>query len=254
MSETEREFRLPFLEAHGEHPELGLGVDLLVPANSADRPACRAFLEGSYFEPFTHTAFTRILAHSARSTAVHAGTYFGDMLDTLSRCSQRVFAFEPVLASYYFAKQNAARLGLTNVILINAGLSNKTSVEPIQTTLDGRDIGGLASFNLSGSGADATTEFAPVFRLDDLPIDDLALIHLDVEGVELAALTGATALIEQYSPVIMIEDNTENCGPFLTGRGYARCFSVDSLGYWARPQDVAFVMSIDPTEKQPRQT
>ncbi len=245
MSGSVKEFRLPYIEAHGEHPVLGIAVDLIVPANDASSSPCRAFIEGRYFEPFTHTAFKLILEHSTKKNAVHAGAYFGDMLDTLSRSAQTVFAFEPVLSSYYYAKRNAERLALSNVVLINAGLGDATSIARIQTKSGGTDAGGRASFDFNRS-EDEELEYAPIFRLDDLPIDDVAVLHLDVEGRELAALTGAADLIERCSPILMIEDNAKNCGPFLLERGYVKCYRENQLDYWSVPADFDFVLSMHP--------
>ncbi|MEL6977675.1 MAG: FkbM family methyltransferase [Pseudomonadota bacterium] len=68
-----------------------------------------------------------------------------------------------------------------------------------------------------------------------------ALIKLDVEGAELAALTGAAALIERAKPAIFLEAHSgalrRDCEAFLTERGY-RIKSLDEDPAAARRRDV----------------
>jgi FkbM family methyltransferase len=241
------EFALPYIVAHAAHLGLRTEIELLVPAKAEHKPAVRRFLQGRYFEAFSHLAFTRIMAHKGGCNAVHAGAFFGDMLHTLSRCCGRVYAFEPVLDNYVFAKRNADRLGLDNVMLFNAGLSDVSGVLPIRVSeADGRDAGGGSSFLDGRKAAGFRSENATVLRLDNLPIEDLGLLQLDVEGHELRALRGAEALIRRTRPVVLVEDLRGDCEGFLAGLGYAFCFARTGLKYWALPEDLAFVRSLEP--------
>lgn len=245
-------FSIPYIETHAVHQRLGYAIDMLVPAAAEHKPAVRRFLAGRYFEPFSHIAFTRIMQRAPGRDAVHAGAFFGDMLHTLSRCSRFVHAFEPVLENYFLARRNLDRLGLGNVFLFNAGLSDANAILDIRTSeAGGLAAGGGSSFVQRASG-DARVEKAPVLRLDDLPIGDAALLHLDVEGHELRALQGAAALIRRCRPVVLLEDLRNACDGFMHGLGYAFCFQRGGLKYWAMPADEGFVRSLDtPREGSP---
>ncbi|UVC09801.1 FkbM family methyltransferase [Rhizobium sp. TH2] len=235
-------FSFDFSDVTAHHEALGYRVDFYLPERAAHRIAVREFAEGRYYEPFTHLAFRHILEAKGRRNAVHAGAFFGDMLHTLSKSAGTVYAFEPVLENFVFAKKNAERLGLNNVVLFNAGLGEATSLLPIRTTdKQGRFIGGGSSFDGTVRLADHSYEMAPVFRIDDLPVADVALIELDVEGFELPALKGARQTMERDRPVVLIEDNKKNCADFLTSLGYSFVFSTRGLNYWSSAADAGLV-------------
>lgn len=242
-----QEYTIRYVETRAAHRELGYEIDILVPAAAAHRPAVKRFLKGRYYEPFSHIAYTRILQHKAGRTAIHAGAFFGDMLHTYAQVAKTVFAFEPVLENYVLAKKNAERLGLNNVALINAGLSDTTGLLEIQVAdRRGNFAGGAAHIVDGEAQAGTRTETVPVFRLDELPMGDVGLLQLDVEGHELQALRGAVELIRRRQPVILIEDNADACGGLLAGLGYGFCFKADGLNYWATPEDRDFILGLQP--------
>lgn len=231
-------FSYEFDDVTARHELLGYSVDFYLPGRAAHRIAVREFAEGRYYEPFTHLAFRTILEAKGGRNVVHAGAFFGDMLHTLSQSAGTVYAFEPVLENYIFAKKNAERQGLSNVVLVNAGLGEENGLLPIRTSDKlGRFIGGGSSFETGMRGGQHSYELAPVFRLDDLPVKDLALIELDVEGFELPALMGARATIERDGPVILTEDNKRNCAGFLGSLGYEEVFATTGLSFWGRAAD-----------------
>lgn len=235
-------FSYDFDDVKASHDALGYAVDLYLPERAAHRVAVREFAEGRYYEPFTHLAFKMILEGKGGRNVVHAGAFFGDMLHTLSQSAATVYAFEPVLENFVFAKKNAERLGLANVVLVNAGLGEENGLLPIRTTdKQGRFIGGGSTFNTGTQSEQHVYETAPVFRIDSLPIEDVALIELDVEGFELPALKGARTIIERDRPVILIEDNKDNCADFLGSLGYACVFATKGLSFWGVDADAALL-------------
>lgn len=174
---------------------------------------------------------------------IHAGTSFGDMLHTYSLSASRVYAFEPVLDNYYLAKKNAERLGLRNVLLFNAALSDANGVVRIVTEQsDGGFAGGASTV---GEVPGRRSEPVTALRIDDLPIEDLCLLQLDVEGHERQALTGAVETIRRFSPVVLVEDNVGDCAGVLGGLGYRLAFTGGGLSYWARAADYAFVVGLE---------
>ncbi len=239
-------YAVSYLPAKASHKGLGYEIELLVPAEGRHCPAVRAFLDGKYYEAFSHRSFRKILRHRP-GNAVHAGAFFGDMLHTLSHAADTVFAFEPVLDNYILAKRNIARLGLENVVLQNAGLGAKTGFANLQThASDGRFRGGGSSIVTRKNLAPEIVEHVPVFALDELPVRGVSLLHLDVEGYEAEVLQGAKQLITTSKPVILLEDNKKNCAELLEGMGYRRVFHYNALHYWALPEDMEFVAGLKP--------
>lgn len=232
----------PFLTARARHPRLPAPIELLVPQSSANRPVSAAFLNGVYWERITHTAFLAITSRAPERSVVHGGCFFGDMLHTLSLQSEAVFAFEPALENFVFAKRNADRLGLRNVLLFNAGLGDVNGTMPLRyTDGDGNALGGVSRFSEKPDASLGAFEFVPVLRLDDLPIRDLGLLHLDVEGSQLAALRGGEATIRRDRPIILVEDPRDLASDFLTGIGYRKHGDCASLGYWGTEADGTFL-------------
>jgi len=206
------------------HEALGYEVELVVPLESRDRPAVAAFMSGQYYEPETHSAFAAILRRR-RGAAVHAGTFFGDMLDTLSRNATAVVAFEPVARNFELATINSA--SLSNVTLYHAALSNRDGhVRMATRTWTRKPLGGASTVSPRGN------EVTRCMKLDTLGLRDVSLIHLDVEGHELSALEGAKGTIVRDRPTILIEDNAKNCDAFLATLGYSRAGNVETLGLY----------------------
>ncbi len=243
---TTDEYRVGFQRATARHPGLGYQVNLALPLAAKHRPAVRAVLNGKYHEAFSHRSFKKILGYRP-GNVVHAGAFFGDMLHTLSKNAVTVYAFEPVLDNYVLAKTNMATLGLQNVMLFNAGLAAKTGQAQMQTYTDtGQFRGGASSVLRKKPANPEQAEPVSLLALDDLRLGNISLLHLDVEGFELEALTGATQLIAKEKPVILLEDNAKNCADLLKTLGYRFCFYHGTLNYWAPPEDSAFVTGLKP--------
>jgi len=198
-----------------------------IPAYARHRPACRAFLEGRYFEPKTH-ALMGLLLHSWPGSVVHAGTFFGDMLPSFAAKSPSlVYAFEPVLENYVLARLCIEHNALKNVALFNSALGASIGVSFMATgNADGQHRGGSSQVAETG-------QITTCVSLDSFSIDDLAVIQLDVEGSERAALQGAQATIRRNSPVVLIEDNNGDCDIFLDEIGYERVGDIPGLTMWA---------------------
>ena len=211
-----------------------------VPKYAEHRPACKAILAGDVYEPATHDVIHEIMQHKGGGI-IHAGTFFGDMLPTFSRsCPATVYAFEPVLENYTLAKLCVEMNGLKNVFLLNAGLSDRTAIGHVNTTNDtGEHCGGASALSDRGQTVGLVT-------IDSLGLEDISVIHLDVEGHELPALEGARATIERNAPVILIEDNRRACKGFLEELGYRHVGTIPGLFAWARPSDEAMMGAILP--------
>lgn len=80
---------------------------------------------------------------------------------------------------------------------------------PIRSSFDGRGIASLAD-HLSTDSA-VRIERVVTARLDSLGLANIGFIKIDVEGHELAALRGATALLAKEHPNLIIEIEERHC-------------------------------------------
>lgn len=150
--------------------------------------------------------------------AVQAGGNCGVWAEWLSHRFTTVFTFEPDATNFACLKRNVP----VNVIAQEAGLF----VEAGRSGLiaDPRNIG--AHF-LNGDGD------IDLVALDDLSLPGCDYLCLDIEGAEMPALLGAQALIEQYRPVIQIEDKGLS-RKFGYQKGDAEIWLADEFGYVVR--------------------
>lgn len=147
------------------------------------------------------------------TTALDVGASIGIYSAEMARHAGKVLAFEanPEIAA--FTRSVAAR----NIEVINVALSSRAGRASLKIPLNpkGRTIDELATIdpgNPMHSGESGSVD-VDMKRLDDFNIVNCGFIKIDVEGHEEAVLDGASALIAQQRPVLMIElDETLNSG------------------------------------------
>lgn len=212
------------------------GCSYSVPVRSMHRPACRAILSGSFYEPKTHELIKEIYRHFS-GNLIHAGVFFGDMLPSFSDCvgaKGLVYAFEPVLESYVLARLCVQENNLKNIVLLNSALSDQAGSLTIVTDAGKR---GGASLIGSGQGGD---QIISALCVDSFCINNLLCLHLDVEGHELQALKGSLQTIQRSKPIVLIEDNGNNCNDFMEQCGYICIGRVPGLKAWVHKSDERF--------------
>lgn len=156
----------------------------------------------------------------------------------------RVVAFEPVPFTAGTFRRVIRRLGLENVELVQAAVSEEAGELTLSVPIQSSGVADSARVHL----AERDDETAPArrreiavraIRLDDLLADlgDVALIKIDVEGAEIFALRGALELIGRDHPSIICEVDPE----FLTGFGLDPgdlTSLLADLGYGCRRYDI----------------
>lgn len=209
-----------------------------VPKYAEHRPASQAILHGRLYEPETHSIVAKFL-HARPGSIVHAGTFFGDMLPSFAKaCSRQVYAFEPVLENFLLAKLCVEENNLENVMIMNAGLSSTIAVARIDTGVEcGVHLGGGSQISDHG-------QLTTLLTIDSFQIPDLSVIQLDVEGHELEALRGAAETIRSSHPLIMIEDNNDNCREFLHSHRYHYVGAIPGLNIWKAKDDKTDIQSV----------
>ncbi|MEO0681791.1 MAG: FkbM family methyltransferase [Pseudomonadota bacterium] len=172
------------------------------------RPAARVVADGRVWEPQT---LALIRARAAQGgDVVHAGTFFGDFLPALCgglREGARLWAFEPNPDSFALARLTARLNGLSALELRHAGLSDRHGAGRLRVAgPDGEALGGMSHLVEAAEDAVGTAE-VPLLRLDEaVPADRrVAVVQLDVEGHEAAALRGGAALIRRWRPMLVLE-------------------------------------------------
>lgn len=207
------------------------GNSYFIPEESRHRPACQALIKGKYFEPLTH----RLVALTFKlrpGNIIHAGTFYGDMVPSFSRIcgpDHRLYAFEPLLENYVLARGAVDANDLRNVVLIGSALGEKTDICFMDNTLiDRPDLHAGGASRVAPEGKTS----ASMVSIDSLGLKDISVLHLDVEGFELPALRGGERTIRECRPAIFIEDNNDDCTPFLTGLDYVRLGRTPALNVW----------------------
>lgn len=123
----------------------------------------------------------------------------------LATTGARVIAFEPVPATLAQLRANLALNELSNVTIVEHGLSNRD--EELTFFVYPEGSGGASSANLSGRPSVREVR-CRVKRLDDvaptLP-GGPDLMKIDVEGAELFVLQGAVETLRKYRPAIVCE-------------------------------------------------
>src|SRR5258708_5373095 len=133
----------------------------------------------------------------------------------------RVMAYEPqaALADLLARTATANALGQIEVRHAALGAQPGTTVVPRVNYLASGNFGSVGL-----GGAEGLT--VPVETLDDLGLARLDLIKVDVEGMELEVLAGATVSIRRLRPMLYLENDRAE-------RSRALILALDDLGYRA---------------------
>ncbi|MEM8841157.1 MAG: FkbM family methyltransferase [Pseudomonadota bacterium] len=158
------------------------------------------------------------------TVVVEAGANIGALTVPIARLAGprgRVIAFEPQAAVRRLLEANLALNDIGNTEVRGEAVGDRPGIAriPVPDYAATGNFGGIA---LAEEG-----EEVPLVRLDDvITAPRLQLLKLDIEGMELAALTGAARLIARDRPLIYLENNP--------GPGSAPLISaVMEMGYQA---------------------
>lgn len=196
-----------------------------VPLAHKHRAVPQKLLNGEVYEANT---LNFIKDNIGDGSIVHAGTYIGDMIPALSSFVKKgiVLCFEPVSFNYDYALRNISLNKLQNVFLFRGCLSNRLCSLYMETEENGKPLGG-------GSFISKTSkkEKVDAVRLDDLAFDvnNITILHLDVEGHEFEALQGSVETINKNKPFIILEElfGINKSVNMLKGMGYSVIDKID---------------------------
>ena len=152
---------------------------------------------------------------NAHDIAVQAGGNCGMWPRYLAKRFSTVYTFEPDITNFRCLNLNVPD---DNVIRLQAALGDKPRGVSLIHTPDN-----IGAHRVGSKG------MIPVMRIDDMRLPGCDLIQLDIEGYEVHALRGAVHTIDNFKPVIMLEDKGHH-QKYGLGKG-ALDELLETLGY-----------------------
>lgn len=129
------------------------------------------------------------------NNVIHAGGNIGIYALEFAKRAKNVYVFEPANENFSTLSMNCA--SKDNIYLYKAALGNEHKPINVINETDDQQCGAWKVSNTLGS--------IPTLMIDDLALNEVSIIHLDIEGYELFALQGATETIKRCKPLIAVE-------------------------------------------------
>ena len=164
------------------------------------------FCEGEY------QLFAQILRPGM--TVVDAGANIG--VHTLGFAelvgpSGQVFAFEPQRALYHLLCGNLALNGYSRVSAFQAGLASTAR----SMTVPAAELSGRVNSSGASDARPRACEQVPTATLDSFDLVGCHFIKIDVDGMELDVLKGASETLVKHHPVLYVANNQRSNSPDL---------------------------------------
>jgi len=180
------------------------GAFEVLPTSDVFRRIC---LKGSY-EVEHSTAISQHLSQTR--DAIDVGANMGFFAVLMAQTAKSVLALEPEVGAHEILQRNIARNQLSDrVTVIEAGASDRSGEVEL------RSVSGRPEYSSIGDIVHPSVVDQPVQTqtitlqtIDDLVEEhdlDPAVIKLDIEGAEFAALSGAIKTLERSRPVLLLE-------------------------------------------------
>jgi FkbM family methyltransferase len=159
---------------------------------------------------------------SVGGNIIHAGAGFGDFLPALKNCD-KVFTFEPNKLMYQSCLETISLNNLSNVELSPYAIGKFDGTSKLKHIDEmGQEMGPRSEMSDIG-------EEVKIVKLDSIIPKDckISLIHLDLEGFEFDALSGAKEIIERDKPIIILE---------IDSRAVTYNSFMESINYFPKKQ------------------
>ena len=167
----------------------------------------------------------------AFGTALDVGAHVGAVSVYLARKFAHVVALEAVPTTFEFLRRNTADLENVTVLNVAAGPSEG------EVYLSHYPHHGQLSHVAPDREVPKTHRVGPipVRPIDSLHLGELSFIKIDVEGFELPVLEGARQSIEEFRPLVLVEQNGNEELHFGRPRNEASAF-LERLGMRLHPE------------------
>lgn len=164
------------------------------------------------FEPELLALASTALQTAGPGTILDVGANIGSFALPVATAfpQQNVICYEAQRLVSYQLCGAVALNGLSNVEVRHAAVSDHVGVlefaapdYEVETNIGAMSLDSRINV-VRGACSRGANERVPVIRLDDLPLTDLRLLKVDVEGMELSVLRGAAALLQRngHPPVL----------------------------------------------------
>lgn len=131
-----------------------------------------------------------------KRTVIQAGGNVGVFPVGLSKYFEKVYTYEPVDFNFKCLLKNIE--GINNIEAVEAGLGDIQGYAEISHITD-KNCGAIR-LTESNKGL-------AILTIDEQNFKDVDLIWLDIEGYEYKALKGAKQTLEEYKPLLVLENN-----------------------------------------------
>jgi FkbM family methyltransferase len=175
----------------------------------------RHLSKGSFYEEDMLQDMRRRVRHAG--TAIDAGAHIGNHTVWLAGlCGLAVVAIEPIAETFGYLTRNVIANDLGGrVTLVNRAVSDRP--RPLSVAHADPENTGATTLQRGGEAA------VHAITIDSMALRDVALLKVDVEGMELDALAGAAETLEAWHPVVYVETNhAARVDQALAGFGYRR--------------------------------
>ena len=153
------------------------------------------------WEPEAHSVFRRHLAGARTVLDIGANTGVYSLLALSANPSCRVVAWEPFPANYEKLARNVALNGLAGRAELRREAACESNVTSFLEPNENWTMHAISSAP-SGSAIPVLSTTVDSVIPEGLPVD---LVKMDVEGREYEALSGATRMLAESQPAILIE-------------------------------------------------
>jgi len=179
----------------------------------------KSMLSGRMWEKKIVSIFHEYITQD--DTVLDVGSYIGTHMVEMSKLANRVYSFEPVPLISACVKKTIKAMNISNVKHYNVACGNHTGSDFIHTNYNGdSSLGGIRDHKFSQKFE------CKVVKLDDIINEPIKLMKIDVEGHEFEVLAGATNIIEEYKPIIIIE-TFKTKRNLLELKHFCECFEYD---------------------------
>jgi FkbM family methyltransferase len=143
-------------------------------------------------------------------TVLDIGANVGLTSVYFAQLSEKVFAFEPSLGTFKNLLLNIESAKLFNIHGYQFGLGNKNEKKILIKPSGSPST--VAHVLTTETHSEYEQEFIQIKKLDkvykSIGISNVQFLKIDVEGYELDVVYGATKLLKQYKPVLVLEFNS----------------------------------------------